>query len=90
MVRNDDFRESVELEHMVNEQPSILLCSNFLAAADKMYHFGKSINEYGDGGYLLRLWQICDQVCRNLLPLSLWQGIGCSKPVFFLWSDFIS
>ena len=60
----------MELEHMVNEQSSILLCSNFLAKGDKMYHFCKSVDKYNGGGLLLRIWQISDQVYHDPLPLS--------------------
>ena len=52
-VRNDHFREPVELENMVNEQASILLCSYVFPAGDKMDHFGWSVNKYGDGSHPL-------------------------------------
>ena len=41
------------LEDVVDEQGSILLCYGVFLAWEKVYHLGKSINKYGDGGHPL-------------------------------------
>ena len=72
MVRDYDFGETMEFEDMINKQLSVLFCSGFSLAGEKMHHFPKSVNEYGDCGNSLKLWQISDKVGRNLLPFVFW------------------
>ena len=66
----------MEFKDVVKEQASTLFYSDLLATRDKMYHFGKFVDEYGNGNHPLRLWKISDQVCCNLLLLVFWQKNG--------------
>ena len=74
MVGDDDFRETVEFEDIVNEQARILFCRNFLVVGDKMYYFCESVDKYGNGGHPLGLWKISNVVFCNLLLIEFWQG----------------
>ena len=75
---------------MVNEQPSILLDSNFLVAGGKVYHFGKLINKYGDGSHPSDSSKSVAMSVVICCHFRYGNGIEWNKPAFFLWSDFIS
>ena len=50
MARKDPSMEAMKLEHVVNEQTSILLYCNIFPTRNKMYHSGESIDKYNNDG----------------------------------------